>query len=110
MVGYDASRVPGAWPLERVFDLAVLASGRDPANLSKLTAALDDPGEPVRWWAAQGCAMLRDQAAPAAPAQRILEHAIAVLDGKTPALVYPAIVPGRHQPDLSDKSAQPGAK
>jgi hypothetical protein len=68
--GYDASRMPGTWPLERVFDLANLASERNPANLSKLIAALDDPSEPVRWWAAQGCTMLRDKAAPAEAALR----------------------------------------
>lgn len=173
--GYEASRVAGAWSLERVFELATLASERNPANLAKLTAALDDPSEPIRWWAAQGCAMLREQAAPAAAAlrkrledasgavqiaaaealarqgqavaalpvlerwlqdkdnpwfalqaanvldhlgeaarpalpamralraagypQRILEHAIAVLEGKTPALVYPAANPGQRKPD-----------
>ena len=63
--GYQASRVAGAYPVARVFDLACLASGRDPANLPKLIAALEDPSEPIRWWAAQGCAMLRDKSAPA---------------------------------------------
>ncbi len=63
--GYDASRRPGAYPVERVFATATLASQRDPHNLPKLTAALDDASEPVRWWAAQGCAMLGRQAAPA---------------------------------------------
>jgi arylsulfatase A-like enzyme len=66
--GYDASRKPGAYPLERVFDLANLASERRPANLPQLITALEDPSEPVRWWAAQGCAMLREKAAPAATA------------------------------------------
>ena len=68
--GYDASRAPGAFPVERVFDLAVLASDRDAANLPKLIAALDDPNEAMRWWAAQGCTMLRDKAAPAEAALR----------------------------------------
>jgi arylsulfatase A-like enzyme len=63
--GYDASRAPGAFPIERVFALATLASERSAANLPKLIEALDDPCEPVRWWAAQGCTMLRDKAAPA---------------------------------------------
>jgi len=66
--GYEASRKPGAWPVERVFELANLASERNPANLSKLTAALADPSEPVRWWGAQGCTILGDKAAPAAAA------------------------------------------
>lgn len=68
--GYDASRMPGAFPLERVFDLAVLASERDAANLTKLVDALDDPNEAVRWWAAQGCAMLCEKASPAEAALR----------------------------------------
>jgi arylsulfatase A-like enzyme len=178
--GYAASRVAGAYPLERVLAMADRASARNPASLPALIAGLADPSEPVRWWAAQGCAMLRDVAAPAAAAlhksladasgavqvaaaealarqgkadhalpvlerwlqdansppcalqaanvldrlgeaarpalptlkrvlaapptgkdtrqmvgyvQRILEHSIAVLEGKTPALVYPAGAP-----------------
>jgi len=54
--GYEASRKPGGWSVERVFDLAMLASDRDPSNLPKFITALDDANEPVRWWAAQGCA------------------------------------------------------
>ncbi len=68
--GYEASRGAGAYPLARVFDLANLASERDPANLPRLIAALDDPSEAVRWWAAQGCAMLGKKAAPAETALR----------------------------------------
>ena len=68
--GYDASRVAGAYPIERVFALATLASARSTANLPKLLEALDDPSEPIRWWAAQGCTMLRDKAATAEPALR----------------------------------------
>lgn len=63
--GYDASHATGAWPVERVLDLAIRASNRDPANLPEFLQALDDPSEPMRWWAAQGCTMLRDRAAPA---------------------------------------------
>jgi arylsulfatase A-like enzyme len=68
--GYEASRAPGAWPVERVFDLAGLASERDVANLPKLIDALDDSSEPIRWWAAQGCTMLGEQAATAEAALR----------------------------------------
>jgi len=68
--GYEASRMPGAMMLDRVFELANLASERNPEHLAKITLALDDPGEPVRWWAAQGCAMLREKAAPAETALR----------------------------------------
>ncbi len=52
--GYDASRAPGAFPVERVFELANLASDRNPANLPKFIEALSDPCEPIRWWGAQG--------------------------------------------------------
>jgi arylsulfatase A-like enzyme len=68
--GYEASRKPGAYPIERVFALATLASNRDPANLPKLIEALGDPCEPTRWWGAQGCAMLGNKAAPAEAALR----------------------------------------
>lgn len=68
--GYEASRQPGAYPVEQVFELANLASERNPANLPMLTTALNDASEPVRWWAAQGCAMLGDKAAPAEAALR----------------------------------------
>jgi arylsulfatase A-like enzyme len=68
--GYEAARVPGAFPLERVFALANLASERNPANLPQFLAGLDNPSEPMRWWAAQGCTILREQAAPAEAALR----------------------------------------
>jgi hypothetical protein len=68
--GYDASRQPHAYPLEAVFALASLASERNPANLPRLIASLEDPCEPIRWWAAQGCTMLRGQAAAAEIALR----------------------------------------
>ena len=51
-------------------DLANLASERKAAHLPKLTAALEDPNEAIRWWGALGCAMLREQAAPAEAALR----------------------------------------
>ncbi|MEI8288693.1 MAG: sulfatase-like hydrolase/transferase [Verrucomicrobiota bacterium] len=68
--GYEASRQPGAYPVERVFAMANLASEREAANLPELIKALDDSSEPIRWWAAQGCAMLRGKAAPAETALR----------------------------------------
>ena len=78
--GYDTSHAPGAYPIERVFTLANLASERKAANLPTLIEALDDPCEPLRWWAAQGCTMLRAQAAPAATAlrQRLVDPSGAV--------------------------------
>jgi arylsulfatase A-like enzyme len=68
--GYEASRKLSAYPVERVFALANLASERNSANLPQLVSALEDSCEPMRWWAAQGCAMLREKAAPAGGALR----------------------------------------
>ncbi len=74
MEGYDASRKPGSYPLDRVFALANLASERDVKNLPQLIEALADPSEPMRWWAAQGCTML---GLPASPAQAALHKLLA---------------------------------
>jgi HEAT repeat protein len=68
--GYNASHKSGAWPVEKVIALATLASERNPANLSKFVEALNDGSEPMRWWAAQGCTILGDKAAPAENALR----------------------------------------
>lgn len=70
--GYDAARAPGALPLERVVALADLASMRMVENLSTFITSLDDSNEAIRWWAAQGCSMLKEKAAPAADA--LLHH------------------------------------
>ncbi len=61
--GYEASRKAGAYPIERIFDFAVLASERDPKNVPQLIEALGDSHEAVRWWATQGCTMLGVKAA-----------------------------------------------
>jgi len=66
--GYDASREPKAYPLERILDECDVVTKRDPANLPKLTAWMDDENECVRYWAALGCVMLREKCAPAADA------------------------------------------
>ena len=68
--GYEASHKAGAYPVEKVFALANLASERNAANLPRLIEALDDPCEPIRWWGAQGCTILREKAASADPALR----------------------------------------
>ena len=68
--GYDASHAAGAWPVERVVELACRASDRDAANVPAFIAALDEASEPMRWWAAQGCTILREKAAPAEAALR----------------------------------------
>ena len=56
--GYEASRKAGAFPVAQVFEIACAASERNPAHLDRLTEALNDPSEPVRWWAVQGLGML----------------------------------------------------
>lgn len=61
-----------AYPLERILDVANLASNRDPNNLPALIAALDDPHPVIRYWAATGCLILRDKAAPAR--QKLQQH------------------------------------
>lgn len=66
--GYDASRKTGAYPIERVFEIANVASDRKVENLPKLIEALADPCEPIRWWGAQGCSILGQRAAKAEPA------------------------------------------
>jgi arylsulfatase A-like enzyme len=65
--GYDASRKPGAWPVERALDTAWLASSSDVSNLPALAKAAEDDAMPVRWWAALGCGMLGKQAGSAEP-------------------------------------------
>ena len=66
--GYEASRKPGAWPVERTLETALLASDQKPANLPALVKAAGDEAMPVRWWAAIGLAILGERAAGAAPA------------------------------------------
>jgi len=54
-----------AYPIERLMDLADLATARDAATLPELTKALDDSHPLIRYWAATGCLILQDKAAPA---------------------------------------------
>lgn len=65
--GYEASRQAGAWPVERVLAMALLASEQKPANAGALTKAAGDASMPVRWWAAIGLGILGPRAAEAAP-------------------------------------------
>jgi arylsulfatase A-like enzyme len=69
--GYENSRAKGAFPIARVYEIAVLASERDAGNLPKLKTALEDESEPIRWWAAQGCTILGKKAAGAEAALRL---------------------------------------
>jgi hypothetical protein len=54
-----------AYPLERILDLADKASDRKAAHLPDFIAAMNDPHPVVRYWAATGCLILQDKAAPA---------------------------------------------
>jgi hypothetical protein len=63
--GYDASRAPGAYPLQRVMQIADAAIRRDPKNVSQFAELLADANEVIRYWAAQGSLMLKAGAAPA---------------------------------------------
>jgi arylsulfatase A-like enzyme len=76
--GFAAART--GLPIERVYDLAVRVSDGCVADREAFIAALGDPCEPVRWWAAQGCTVLARrgrlpetaQAAMLAPLERAL--------------------------------------
>lgn len=61
--GWDASRNPGVYPLERILDVADLGMAADENSIPALSSALRDDNETVRRWAAFGLLRL----APAAP-------------------------------------------
>ena len=52
--GYDASRVPGAYPLERVLDIADAVAEHASVDSTLFVTALEDPDVTVRRWAAIG--------------------------------------------------------
>jgi N-sulfoglucosamine sulfohydrolase len=54
-----------AYPLERILDLADLASSRDVRSVPRLAAALSDEHPVIRYWGAVGCLVLQDRAAAA---------------------------------------------
>jgi hypothetical protein len=68
--GYDSTRDSRVYPLERAMEVADLATKRDPVNVGALTEAMAEDGESVRYWAALGCLMLKERAAPAKEALR----------------------------------------
>lgn len=61
---YDYAQSP-TYPLERILDLADRATARSASHLPGLITALADPHPVMRYWAATGCLILQDQAAPA---------------------------------------------
>jgi arylsulfatase A-like enzyme len=56
-----------AYPIETVLEVATMATSREAAKLPELIAAMDDAHPVVRYWAATGCLVLGDKAAPAKP-------------------------------------------
>lgn len=54
-----------AYPLERLMDVADAATARDAAHVPAFIGALGDPDPLIRYWAAIGCLILQDKAAPA---------------------------------------------
>jgi hypothetical protein len=54
-----------AYPLERIIDMADLATSRDVSALPALMKAMDDPHPVMRYWGATGCLVLQKDAAPA---------------------------------------------
>jgi len=60
--GFAAARDEDRFPAVRALDAAWLAAERDAEALPRLAALGADSAEPVRWWAAQGLAMLAKRA------------------------------------------------
>ncbi len=54
-----------AYPQEKIISMAEVASMEDPKNLQQLMNGLVDSDPAVRYWAAYGCALLKDAAMPA---------------------------------------------
>ncbi len=63
---YDMAKDKNRYPIDRILQVADLV-GRGASELDKLTAALSDPDSAVRYWAATGCAALKEKALPAGP-------------------------------------------
>ncbi|MXO64943.1 sulfatase [Altericroceibacterium endophyticum] len=70
LMGWAESRVPGAYPLQDIMQLAAMAAQGDPANLVLLGENMEHDHPVMRYWAAKGCAILG--AAARANEERIL--------------------------------------
>lgn len=62
---YELVRDDEKYPLERIIDVADMATSGDVANLAQLIELLADPHPCIRYWAATGCLILKQEAAPA---------------------------------------------
>lgn len=66
--GYEASRKEGAFDVRAALELALKASDRKAEHLPEFMRVLaEDKREYMRWWAAQGCAILGKAATSAEP-------------------------------------------
>ena len=63
--GYAASRDEKAYPIAEILAAADLAAERHPAHLAAFEKGLKSENEVLRYWAAMGCMMLRNDAAAA---------------------------------------------
>ncbi len=54
-----------AYPVERIVDIADLATSRDASALPKLLAACEDQHPVIRYWGATGCLILQEKASQA---------------------------------------------
>jgi hypothetical protein len=54
-----------SYPIERIVEIADLATSNDVRALPGLIQALDDPHPVIRYWGAMGCLILHSQSAPA---------------------------------------------
>lgn len=62
--GWDASRLPGAYPLSELLDLGALAIRRQVTNLPTFKTGLTSDNEVVRYWSAMACSMLGSGSSP----------------------------------------------
>ncbi|RZU67047.1 arylsulfatase A-like enzyme [Microterricola gilva] len=77
-LGYDNSRVPGAYPLAEVLDLADAGLERDVRHTARFVAALESPDPTIRRWGAIGLLGLAPAIAGAEDAlRRAAEDAVA---------------------------------
>ncbi len=61
---YDFAR-SGQYPLDKVLETAAMAAAMDSHSLESLMERLQDKNPIVRYWAATGCRILKERAAPA---------------------------------------------
>lgn len=87
---FEYGQIEENYPLEAVYDMAVLASAMEPRNSAQLAEALKHENASLRYWAALGLRVLGEQAIPAAPA---LEAALS--DSSPSVRITAAVALGR---------------